>query len=141
MSADEPTTPRLYVSAVEGHLVPRYGTRAEIGAEIIPGPKGGKQTIRWNTGTVVALSQDELVKYKREYKRAIKAGALVERTVEDFRAYIAAENAENERIAAEREAERKAVEEAETPPAPDDAVAKIDAAVRAAASDDDKAEG
>lgn len=124
--SDQPT-PRLYVSSVEGALVTRYGTRTQIGAEILPGPKGGKQTIRWNTGVVVALSQDELVKYKREYRRAIDAGELVERTADDFRAYIARENEENERLAQEREAARVKVEQ-------------VDAAADATSSDD-KAEG
>ena len=54
MSAAAPEAPRLYVSSVEGHLVRRFGSGQEIGAEIIPAPCGQKQTIRWLPHVVVA---------------------------------------------------------------------------------------
>lgn len=70
-----------YVSAVSGRLVPRYGLRgAYIGATL--DPTTGRAT--FDTEAVSALTADEWQRFGREYRRALAAGDLTERTETDF---------------------------------------------------------
>ena len=78
----------MYVSSVEGHVVSRYGSGKAagrrdsfIGARRLDG--GGYE---WDTEVIVALTHAEIARYRGEYRRAIKNGALKERTVADYEA-------------------------------------------------------
>jgi hypothetical protein len=81
------TTEFRYFSAVDGHAVPRYGTRSFIGAE--RGPEG----FVFNTKAVVAIPVSDFARFAKEYMRALKSGALVERNEKDWKAYEASRNA------------------------------------------------
>lgn len=71
-----------FVSSVEGCLVQRYGSPNYVGA--VRTPKG----IEWLTTQVVGLTETELVRYGREYKNALRDGALKERSADDFLAQL-----------------------------------------------------
>ena len=89
-----------YFSSVQGHIVPRFGAQGQyIGAKLIPsgeevarsllGPSGqGSFLWGWDTTKVVRISEKEFVLYGREYTRALKSGALVQRTAKDYDKYI-----------------------------------------------------
>lgn len=90
MSAPHPFV--LFVSSVEGYAVTRYGSgtpsrRATlIGAQRVPG-----RGIVWDTREVVALTEDELRQYSKEYRGAIADKALRQRTEADWKAWIASQ--------------------------------------------------
>lgn len=67
-----------YFSAVEGHLVARYGTDLQIGAT--RGPKGWEI----NPDLIVAVPMDEVRNFVREYGDALRRGELVKRTQQEF---------------------------------------------------------
>jgi len=71
------------VSCVQGRPVTRYGTRTFIGADrdLLP-PHG----MTYDTERVVAISQAEFSRYRREYNRAVNTGDLVKRTAAEWSA-------------------------------------------------------
>ena len=71
-----------FVSSVPGKLVTRFGSRTYIGARIT---EGGPE---WDPDDIVALTGDELATYRREYARALRDGALVERTRDEWMARL-----------------------------------------------------
>jgi hypothetical protein len=73
----------LFVSAVTGQPVTRFGTRTLVGAE----RRLNEPTIiDYDPSRVVAISQPEYARYRREYERAIRDGSLTRRSVEDWQA-------------------------------------------------------
>jgi len=102
----------LYVSAVAGHHVTRYGTTTLIGATVDLDHPGN---LRFDPDFVAAIPLAEYLAYKREYDRLIADGALKKRTPEEFDAFIKARAAAIDKAAAEAkekaEAEAKKVEE------------------------------
>lgn len=79
----------LFVSAVEGHAVSRYGSGARDRRPTTIGAVRGPDGFTWNTAEVVALTQDEMNRFSKEYRGAILDGALIQRTEDDWRAWIA----------------------------------------------------
>lgn len=82
----------LYVSAVRGHLVTRFGTAGRgvqsfIGAHRSP---GSPTEIVWDEECITALSEDEVARHSREYQRLLAGGALKQRTAAEYQAQIAA---------------------------------------------------
>lgn len=63
----------MFVKAVEGHMVRRYGTKTNIGVLA-----DGKGSIVWDTETIHVFTTDEVRTYGTEYRRAVADGALVE---------------------------------------------------------------
>ena len=91
----EPVRFALYVSAVRGHLVTRFGTarpgaQSFIGAHRVP---GSPAEIVWDEQTIVPLSEAEVARYRREYQRALDGGALKRRTRAEFEAQHASREA------------------------------------------------
>jgi hypothetical protein len=58
----------LFVRAVEGAMVRRHGTKLNIGVTA-----DGKGSVKWDTETIHALTQDEVNQYGHLYKREIEA--------------------------------------------------------------------
>jgi len=97
-----------YVSPVAGHHVERYGTGTVIGGRRLPAPPGtgelafdkldpsamfgrGAGQLVIDESAVVALTAKECSDYGREYGRAIKKGALRERTADEYWAMVDAQ--------------------------------------------------
>ena len=109
----------LYVSAVPGHLVTRYGTGTLIGAArgVIekPGDVVDPSQVTYDEQLVVRIPEAEHARYRREYGRALRDGALKLRSKADFEAcnakIAAASKADGDKIASDKakaEAEAKA---------------------------------
>ena len=113
----------LYVSAVKGHLVTRFGTDARglqsfIGAHRV---LGNPSEIVWDEETIVPLSEDEATRYRREYQRLLDGKALRRRTEAEFKAQLAArKKAADDAIATAKAATTPKPE----PPAPKDPAPK-----------------
>jgi hypothetical protein len=75
--------PNLYVSAVKGHLVTRFGTGLLIGATRDP---KDPSKVTWDEDEIAKISPEELAPYRREYARALRDGALKKREAADFKA-------------------------------------------------------
>lgn len=58
----------MFVKAVDGAMVRRYGTKLNIGVSA-----DGKGAITWDTETIHALTQDEVNQYGQLYMREIEA--------------------------------------------------------------------
>lgn len=97
----------LYVSAVEGHHVTRYGTPTLIGCEIDLAHPGN---IRWNEQAIVRIPELEYLTYKREYDRLVEDGALVKQSAEDYEAFL---ELRDDKIEADAEAAAEAAKAAE----------------------------
>lgn len=81
----------LFVSAVEGQPVRRYGTPSMIGAErTVAAPN----VITYDTALVVAIPVEESDRYLREYTRALRDGSLIQRTAEEWLAQQQPESGE-----------------------------------------------
>jgi hypothetical protein len=136
----KPKTPfARFFSSVEGHLVSRYGTASQqrantligalrktsepssplAGTDAVLGTRPPWQTfdldgaVTWYPSEVVAISQREAELFRREYDRAVKNGALRERTEDDYLAFVKAskelaEKTQKEIAAAASEAEAAA---------------------------------
>ena len=65
--------PLRYFSVAEGATVPRYGTRSFIGA------KRTKEGMVFYPDRVVAIPAVEIVRFDKEYRRALQDGSLYER--------------------------------------------------------------
>lgn len=72
----------MFVSCVEGQPTTRFGTRTYIGAER---RADDPTVIDYHPELVVAIPHDEWRKYRREYSRALRAGALVQRPLDAWR--------------------------------------------------------
>jgi len=94
-----------YVSSVKGHLVTRFPSLRLSVAQYIGATRKGK-TIVWDETEVAAISEREWQTYRREYRRCMADKSLVERTKEDFEAYVA------DKQAREKEALEKTTAEA-----------------------------
>lgn len=102
-----------YVSSVEGRLVTRFPSLRSSVAQYIGATRKGKK-ITWDTSEVVAISEQEWQKYRREYRRCVADKSLVVKTKEDFEKYVA-DKIERERIELEKaEAEAKAKAESQS---------------------------
>ena len=82
----------LYVSAVRGHLVTRFGTdrrgiQSFIGAYRAP---GNPTEIVWDEETIIPLGEAEVARYRREYERLIAGGALKKRTAAEYQTQVEA---------------------------------------------------
>jgi hypothetical protein len=73
----------LFVSAVDGQPVTRFGTRTLVGASR---RQNEPTIIDYDPSRVIAISRGEYARYRREYERAIRDGSLTRRTVEDWQA-------------------------------------------------------
>ena len=92
----------LYVSAVEGFAVSRFGsaTRSSpnqtIGGRrttekvLVAGHKLTNRPIEIDTNVIVVIPDAEHARFRREYDRAIKDGTLKLRSEEDYKSFIAA---------------------------------------------------
>lgn len=81
-----------YFTVKEGALVSRFGTPSYLGAVLSveqTGPKKGQTRLEWTKGEVVALSDEELTTYGREYTQLVAEGSLIDSTEEAFLAYSA----------------------------------------------------
>jgi hypothetical protein len=109
----------LFVSAVAGHHVTRFGSSTLIGAEVDLEHPGN---IRWDEKKVVAIPEAEYQAYRVEYDRLIADGALVRRDAKDYEVYLSARD--------------KALDEANAKRLADDAAAKkkVEADAKAAAA-------
>lgn len=112
----------LFVRAVEGHLVTRYGAGINIGAT-----KNADGTYSWDTKTVHAITHSEAQRFAREYGRAIDDGALVKVDAEDFA------KADDEAVAQSIKDERDRVEAIKKAEADAKAAAKLEAEAKAKA--------
>lgn len=88
MPTEEPTFARFF-RAVEGKLAPRYGTASATSPNLWLGAtrdaKSGQ--IVWDTKTVHAIPHKEAARFKREYDRLVRDGALKECTPADWEAF------------------------------------------------------
>jgi hypothetical protein len=71
-----------YFSAVAGRVVQRYGSTIFIGAARAP---GGWQ---WDEDQIVAIPDREFARYAKEYIRAVRDGALKERTEAQYLEHV-----------------------------------------------------
>jgi hypothetical protein len=110
----------LYVSAVEGHHVTRYGSTTLIGCEIDLGHPGN---IRWNEEAIVAIPWGEYLTYKQEYDRLLADKALIEKSKEQYDAFLKARDAAIEAAAA---AQAQTVDESRKVGVPRGRAAKIE---------------
>lgn len=132
----------LYVSAVEGHLVARFGSARgdtkgiQIGAypetEMTPSWHNVFKGMRWDLEEVVRIPRSSYVPFLKEYDAAISSGELKQRTKAEFEAYESklaadAKKAEDDAKAAKAEAdaaEAKAKAEADAAAKKEQAAAK-----------------
>jgi hypothetical protein len=90
-----------YVSSVEGRLVSRWDANgSSFGARVATAAERaeGAAAIVWDTECVVPLTAAFCARYARELRNALKHGDLVQRSREDWEAWLQLEEA--------REAER-----------------------------------
>lgn len=64
----------LFVRAVQGKMVRRYGTTKSFGVTVEKGVP------TWDTQAIFFIPEAEALRYRKEYKRACAAGALVPAT-------------------------------------------------------------
>lgn len=84
------STPR-YFSPVAGHKVNRFGTATTNTNNELFGCTAHPETgvLTWDEKAVLMISGAEAARFKREYDRLVRDGALVERSEEDRKAYLA----------------------------------------------------
>src|SRR4051812_37914866 len=117
----------LFVSAIAGHCVPRWGTQsAGMRAEFIGVSRDPKDATKlvWDEKTIVPITELESIRYGREYRGAIRDGGLLEHSAEEFAAQSAAEEERAKQRIEEAEKAKAAALDAEAnepPPATTDA--------------------
>lgn len=118
-------TPR-YFSPVQGHKVNRFGTSTTTSSNELFGCKAHPETgaLTWDEKAVLMISGDEAARFKREYDRLVRDGALVERTEEDRKVYLAQLADENASAKKARDAAAQPAPEAPAP-APTGKAAKV----------------
>lgn len=109
-----------YVSSVEGHLVTRFPSLRASTAQYIGASRKDKK-ITWDTSIIVAISDDEWKKFRREYRRAVDDGALKVRTEAEYKAFLEgrqkADAETSNKISIEKKkADRKAKKESQGEP-------------------------
>ena len=72
-----------YFSSVKNHVVPRYGSPRYIGV------RRTNEGWDWDTERIVPIPENESVRYGREYNRALREGALLKKTEQDYKKYLA----------------------------------------------------
>jgi hypothetical protein len=85
-----------FVSSVEGRLVSRWDANgSSFGARVATAVEraDGAEAIVWDTECVVPLTAAFCARYDRELGNALKHGDLVERTREEWEAWLKAEEA------------------------------------------------
>jgi hypothetical protein len=117
----------LYVSAVEGHVVARFGSETaqfkpqQIGVyPVVKTRKNGATVftgLRWDLDEVVRIPREEYLAHLKSYDNAVTDGALKVRTKEEYAAFLEAQakrsDDEAKKAAADaKEAEEKAAAEA-----------------------------
>lgn len=116
----------LYVSAVEGHLVSRFGSAvvagqkaAQFGATkvFLERPDGTRRFkgVKWDTERVYRIPEASYREFFKEYDAALEAGALRKRTEKDFAAWKAKSTAA--KAAAAKKEETSAASANTEPPA------------------------
>jgi hypothetical protein len=87
-----PKTPfELFVSCVPGYVVARFGTmRPGLGNEQIGVTTDERGRPVWHPEIIVALTAQEVARYRREYARALRDKALRKRTEAEFLAFVEA---------------------------------------------------
>lgn len=92
-----------FVSSVDGRLVARWDAPGScFGARVstLEERTGGAAPIQWDTACVVPLTAPFCAKYDRELRNALRGGDLLERTREDWQAWLKTEEAkEDEHVA------------------------------------------
>jgi hypothetical protein len=129
----------LYVSPVQGRLVPRYGTTGGGRPQAFLGATrdGRTGSITWTPEAVLLLTDEEERLFGAEYRGHIRDGALVERTAKDYETWRAKQKAAKEaakKKAEEEAAKKKAEEEAAKKAAPPPAVVEAGAPAAPSAS-------
>ncbi len=88
-----------YFSCVKGKVVPRFGTASYIGA------RRTHDGFEFDEEKVVAIPEDEVTRYGREYRNALRVShggpCLKERTKAEFGAFLE-KRAEQQKRAAEK---------------------------------------
>jgi hypothetical protein len=107
----EPEASVIYLSAVPGHLVPRFSTLAVPGGRTYIGGRRDPETgkIEVNPEAVVRIPLTEFGRHLKEYNRAIEDGALKRRDAKEFDAW---REARRKQMEAEHAAQAKAIQEA-----------------------------
>jgi hypothetical protein len=100
-----------YFSTKAGALCTRYGTGTYIGASI--SVVKGQTQIAYDEQEVVAISDQELALYGREYSGLLEEGSLVERKKADFEDWQEAVAKASEKDALTEPATEKPTPEAE----------------------------
>ena len=107
-----------YFTPVEGHTVHRFGTMTTTSSNELFGcstdPATGTRT--WDTSAVLMISGQEAKRFRREYDRLVRDGALIERTEEDRKSYLAQLAETHATAKREREAALATPAPAEPPP-------------------------
>lgn len=96
-----------FFSSVQGRAFMRRGKGVYIGCKQKPKATG----FVWDTDVVVAIPQSEVDLNLRDYNAAVRRGDLVKRTKAEFDKFRANQDAEQKRLLAERDAQRKAAVE------------------------------
>ena len=113
----------LYVSAVEGHIVARFGSaRGDVkGGQIgvTPNVELDEKTglarftgMKWDLEEVVRIPRDDYVAHLKAYDEAIRAGSLRLRKAEEFKAQRDKVDAEEKKMLEEQAAAAKKAEDA-----------------------------
>ena len=104
----------LFVSSVEGHVVSRYGATGPTRAPEAIGARrtatGSGWVWAWDTAAIASLTHAEVAAFGREYTAAIRAGALRERTAQEFEAYTASQRATADKVAKDAAAAKASAE-------------------------------
>jgi hypothetical protein len=88
---------RYFAAVPEKGLVTRYGTGTYIGANR---DHEDPRKINFTVGEVVAIPEAEYHRYRREYDKQVRSGALKKCTQRDFEAYAAEQTKQSEADAA-----------------------------------------
>jgi hypothetical protein len=106
----------FFVSSVEGHVVPRYGSRTPSNIGVTRTADGWA----WDTASIEGITHVEAQLYRREYARAFENKSLKLRTADEFASLLRAEEqAAKKRADDQAAAKAKAEVEANTQPAPE----------------------
>jgi hypothetical protein len=78
----------VYVSSVKGKAVARYGSGTPGTRNLAVGARQTPTGYEWDEDAVVVIPRAEWTRYRKEYGRAIREGALKMRTAADHAAYL-----------------------------------------------------
>ena len=120
--ASNNTGPRiaLYVRAVKGRLVSRYGSAGYFGARRTHITRqqqvAGEPMLVWDTDCVYPVTEATWASYRRELSKALRTGDLVEATEAEHRAWLEVERKREAAHCARLEAEAKAQQQPQAEP-------------------------